>query len=374
MGDIAGLAANIAALGLLHPIVVQPDGTLIAGERRLQAVQRWARPRFRSLSSTSTTSCAASSPRTPTAKISRCRRPSPSSASSNRWRRQRQRSGWLRAASAKGRASCPPLPRGVPVTRPPRRPTLPARTLEKAEAVVAAAEAEPRAFGKLLADMDRTGRANGPFKRLRVMKQAELIRAEPPPLPGNGPYRGGMVDLPWAYEPDDDVDTSQRAALQYPTMTIEQACALDVGSIMHQDAVLGFWVTNYILVQGLHIPVLRAWDFESKTMVTWPKDHPGRGHWLKGQTEHLVIATRGNPIVTLTDQTTLLQGPFHLVRKGAHSSKPVEAYTFFKSLCPAPRYADLFSRYQHNDKWDPHGDQAPVDLDEIPEFLRRVPG
>ena len=39
MGDIAGLAANIAAVGLLHPIVVQPDGTLIAGERRLQAAQ-----------------------------------------------------------------------------------------------------------------------------------------------------------------------------------------------------------------------------------------------------------------------------------------------------------------------------------------------
>jgi N6-adenosine-specific RNA methylase IME4 len=195
-----------------------------------------------------------------------------------------------------------------------------------------------------------------------------------------------MVDVPWAYEPDDDnVDTSQRAALPYPTMTIEQLCALDVGSIMHQDAVLGFWVTNYILLQGLHIPVLRAWGFESKALVTWPKDHPGRGHWLKGQTEHLIIATRGNSIVTLTDQTTLLRGPFQLVRKSAHSSKPVEAYTFFESLCPAPRYCDLFSRYQHNDKWDCHGDQAPSpsaadtptpapdDYPERPASLHRAP-
>jgi len=30
-----------------------------------------------------------------------------------------------------------------------------------------------------------------------------------------------------------------------------------------------------------------------------------------------------------------------------------------ESLCPAPRYADLFSRYRHNDKWDCHGDEAP---------------
>jgi hypothetical protein len=34
------------------------------------------------------------------------------------------------------------------------------RTLEKAEAIVDAAEAEPEKYGKLLADMDRTGRAN----------------------------------------------------------------------------------------------------------------------------------------------------------------------------------------------------------------------
>ena len=37
MGNIEGLAANIADLGLLHPIVVRPDGQWIAGERRLHA-------------------------------------------------------------------------------------------------------------------------------------------------------------------------------------------------------------------------------------------------------------------------------------------------------------------------------------------------
>jgi ParB family chromosome partitioning protein len=43
-GDIEGLAASISDVGLLHPIVIRPDGTLIAGERRLQAAQAlgWA--------------------------------------------------------------------------------------------------------------------------------------------------------------------------------------------------------------------------------------------------------------------------------------------------------------------------------------------
>ncbi len=37
LGDLAGLAASIKEIGLLHPIVVRSDGRLIAGERRLQA-------------------------------------------------------------------------------------------------------------------------------------------------------------------------------------------------------------------------------------------------------------------------------------------------------------------------------------------------
>lgn len=39
MGDIAALAKSIEAHGLLHPIVVKPDNTLVAGERRIRAFQ-----------------------------------------------------------------------------------------------------------------------------------------------------------------------------------------------------------------------------------------------------------------------------------------------------------------------------------------------
>lgn len=241
------------------------------------------------------------------------------------------------------------------------------KQVEKRLAVVEAAEAEPERFGKLVEAMDKSGRVNGPYRRLTNMHQAASIRAEPSPLPNRGPYRGAMDDVPWAYEEDDDDDddeAAERGVLPYSTMSIEQACTFHkerVAPIMHEDGVMGFWVTNYILVRGLHIPVLEACGFEPKTLVTWPKQRGGRGHYAKGQTEHLVIATRGRPVVTLSDQTTLLQGPFHLVNKGAHSSKPVEAYTFFESLFPAPRYADLFSRYRHNDRWDCHGHEAPTD-------------
>jgi hypothetical protein len=47
--------------------------------------------------------------------------------------------------------------------------------------------------------MDRTGRANGVYKRLRVIPQAEQFRAEPPPLP-SGTYQVVVADPPWPYE------------------------------------------------------------------------------------------------------------------------------------------------------------------------------
>ncbi len=38
-GDITSLAESIESIGLLHPIVVLPDGTLIAGGRRIAAFE-----------------------------------------------------------------------------------------------------------------------------------------------------------------------------------------------------------------------------------------------------------------------------------------------------------------------------------------------
>jgi N6-adenosine-specific RNA methylase IME4 len=79
----------------------------------------------------------------------------------------------------------------------------------------------------------------------------------------------------------------------------------------------------------------------------------GLGDWLRGQTEHCLMATRGGPVVTLTNQTTALHAPVR-----AHSQKPEEFYALVESLCPAPRYCELFQRTRRQD-WDGHGDEVP---------------
>ena len=352
MGHIAGLAASIRDVGLLHPIVVRPDGVLIAGARRIAAFKALGRGEIPvtvvDLDSAARGEFAENVCRkdfTPSelvaigAEVERIEREDA---------KARMTLGKVSTGSGKARDKIA------------ARLGVSGRTYEKAKTVVEAAEAEPDKFGKLLENMDKTGRVNGVYRRLQNIKAGEAIRAEPPPLPGNGPYRAGLIDIPWAYEPDDEERAKVRGVLPYPTMSIDEACALDVASILADVCAVGLWVTNYVLARGLHLPILAAWSLEPKSVVTWAKARVGRGYWVKGQTEHLVIATRGKPTVTLTDQTTLLKGPFHLVRKGAHSAKPVEVYAYFESLFPAPRYFDLFSRYQHNDRWDCHGDEAPT--------------
>ena len=238
------------------------------------------------------------------------------------------------------------------------------KQVEKRLAIVDAAEAEPEKFGPLKEQMDRTGRVNGVYRRLKIAKQAEAIRSEPSPLPGNGPYRVITVDVPWPYEVRDE-DPSHRGVRPYVTMSIAQIRDLPVASIAHEDCILWLWSTNHHMREAYEL--LRAWGFEPKTILTWAKDKMGNGDWLRGQTEHCILAVRGKPVVTLTNQTTLLHAPAR-----GHSVKPKEFYDLVESLCPAPRYADLFSRYRHNDNWDCHGDEAPGNGAAAPDQQRLV--
>ena len=133
-------------------------------------------------------------------------------------------------------------------------------TLRKAEVVVAAAEAEPEKFGKLQADMDRSGRVNGVYRRLLNMQQAEKIRAEPPPLP-SGPFRVIVADVPWPYEVDAK-DPSGRGVHPYSTMSLADICALPVLDLAADDAILWLWTTNHHFSR--RAAVLTAWGFEHK--------------------------------------------------------------------------------------------------------------
>jgi N6-adenosine-specific RNA methylase IME4 len=368
MGDLTGLAASIVEIGLLHPIVIRPDGTLIAGERRLRAVESlgWKEVPVTVIDIDSIVrgEYAENTQRkdftlSEAVAIKRTLEPMERAAA-----RARMGSPENFSEQAKGNA----FDKIATVTGVHRT------TLAKAEAIVDAATAEPERFGRLLADMDRTGRVNGIYKRLRVVQQAERIRAEPPPLPTRGPYRVVVIDYPWPYEPQQD-DPSRRAARPYPTMSIAQMCdfARRLSPLLYADSIVWVWCTNFHLIPYA-APVIDALGAGERAILTWVKNNIGTGDWLRSQTEHCIMAVRGHPTVTLTNESTVL-----FASAGGHSAKPKEFYGLIERLCPAPRYLDVFSRYRHSDKWDCHGDEAPkappapdvADDLSIPVSLRR---
>ena len=69
-------------------------------------------------------------------------------------------------------------------------------TIERAEAVVDAAEEDPEEYGHLVEQMDRSGKVAGAYRRLEVLKQARQLEAATPALP-TGPFQVIVADPPW---------------------------------------------------------------------------------------------------------------------------------------------------------------------------------
>ncbi len=113
-------------------------------------------------------------------------------------------------------------------------------------------------FGKLRADMDRSGKADGPFNRLKVMRATAAIKAALPPLPMNGPYKAVVIDYPWPENGEatqESIDTRGRALRPYPEMAIKEGCVFmreKVAPLLAEDCTVWFWVTNFHLVRGYH--------------------------------------------------------------------------------------------------------------------------
>ena len=132
-------------------------------------------------------------------------------------------------------------------------------------------------------------------------------------------------------------------------MPLERLMALPVGERADEDAHLYLWTTNAHVQPAF--AVLKAWGFRYVTTLTWAKNKMGTGDWLRGQTEHCLMAVRGRPTVTLTNQTTLLTAD-----AGKHSEKPDAFYAFVESLCPGSKL-EMFQR-RGRQGWIGHGDEA----------------
>jgi N6-adenosine-specific RNA methylase IME4 len=174
------------------------------------------------------------------------------------------------------------------------------------------------------------------------------------PLP-SGPFGLIYGDYPWHYDNSDQHEGS-RGHLPYPTMELDEvaAHALEVAKRAAKHCVIALWSTNLYITRMDQ--VIQAFGAERRTVFTWPKPKFGVGGWGRGQTEHLVIASIGDPVHTLNEVSTLLPSwqPAH---SREHSSKPAEVAALLRKHCSGP-FLELFGR-EEREGWTVWG--AEVD-------------
>jgi N6-adenosine-specific RNA methylase IME4/transcriptional regulator with XRE-family HTH domain len=175
-----------------------------------------------------------------------------------------------------------------------------------------------------------------------INRQAAEIACSTPRAPA-GLFHVISIDPPWPYGTEYD-PIGRRAANPYPEMSLEQIAALSIPAA--DDCVLWLWTTHKFMRDAYAL--LDGWGFRDVAILTWAKDRIGLGSWLRSQSEFCVMAVKGSPVVTLTNQSTVLHGPLR-----EHSRKPDEFYELVESLCVG-RKLDFFSR-EPREGWEQFG-------------------
>lgn len=138
----------------------------------------------------------------------------------------------------------------------------------------------------------------------------------------------------------------------YPTMTIEELCALPVDQLALDSAVLFIWTTIPQLRNTMTI--IEAWGFDYVSSWCWDKVDQGTGHWAFNQHEELLIATRGDfpaPIPGTQPRSLYIE------KKTDHSVKPAWFAERIEAIWPKLPKIELFAR-DPRPGWAAWGNQA----------------
>ena len=228
------------------------------------------------------------------------------------------------------------------------------RTLDKARAVVEAAEGDPTRYGTLVAEMDRTGNISAAFAGLQRLQRRDGRHMTGLPT---GKFRILLADCPWRYEGGSYVvgnDSYGRAECHYATLSIEELCALPVKEHVETNAVLFLWTTAPMLMKARD--AIEAWGFTYKAAFVWDKVAHNFGHYVSVRHEHLLICTRGS--CTPDRPTPMPDSVVSIRRSGVHSEKPSEFRRLIERLYPFGRKLELFGRHPVAG-WTVWGDQIP---------------
>jgi len=217
----------------------------------------------------------------------------------------------------------------------------------KQEEIVARGEKEILSMAKQLRADKGRARLEKRTEKLATIAQGNRPLSE-------GPERFAVVyaDPPWRYEsgsapPEDQIEN------HYPTMTIDDICALPVGARCTEAAILFLWHPPGMATEA--VKVATAWGFRERSSWVWVKPSIGPGYWGRLRHEPLLIATRGDfpaPPPELRFDS-VIEAP-----RGEHSAKPAEAAERIGKMFPTLPKVELFARGLMRDGWYGWGNEA----------------
>ncbi len=286
-------------------------------------------------------------------------------AESEAWRqrqeRARQEANRARSAAAKAQHAVSTPRRGEKYGRGPAGPAPKPQPRRQAQEIAAMAGVSATTVKRV---MELQKKAPEAFERVcrgevwgrtaladakREERLARLPQANAGPLP-HGPFPVIYADPPWHYEND---GLHGAAEDHYDTMPAEAICALPVEQLATPDAVLFLWATSPLLPEALR--VVTAWGFTYKTAAAWVKSRAGRGFWLRGRHEHLLLAVRGAmPCPAPADRPdSVIEAP-----STRHSEKPAEAGEMIERMFPTLAKVELFCRGAPRPGWVAWGNEV----------------
>lgn len=162
------------------------------------------------------------------------------------------------------------------------------------------------------------------------------------------------ADPPWRYENPPIGGSNRSIENHYPTMTLEEICALPVADLATDDAILYMWATAPKLAECFE--VLNAWGFEYRTNMVWDKEVIGMGYHARNQHEILLIAKRGQ---LPPPQAGTQPSSVYREKRGEHSAKPVFFYEMIEGAYPQLPKIELFCRSPRAG-WEAWGNQSGV--------------
>lgn len=176
-------------------------------------------------------------------------------------------------------------------------------------------------------------------------------KAEGAPLPDQT-YRVIYADPPWKYADTGATNSPSYGGTRwhYPSMSIEELCALPVAGMADTDSVLFLWVTSPMLKNAFRI--IEAWGFEYKTSFVWDKVRHNFGYYNSVRHELLLVAGKGRS----TPDTKTLYDSVLSIERTEHSAKPDEFRRIIDDLYPVGRRIELFARCEA-DGWERWGNE-----------------